>query len=403
MLTKEKLLAEYQSRVLPGPLNGVVVLGLCYYVAGPMALQNLVTQGALVIKIESYPLGDPSRHVFPKSVFNSLSYGQLSVAIDYKNEGDKQFLAQLFQLVDVIVDNRSIRAKKNDVLLQNQLQNPNKLYPQIYCSLNGFPDPEVHNEPALDASVQAATGLAHTNCSSPGNPLKVGIPLLDQVTGLLAAHYVVSNLYFLLRAPSLPEAAKKLIYLSVSMAGVSMWLQTGQVMYALEGDEFFRSGNQDRFAVPFSFYTTRNGLISIATVNEDQFRRFCNLVLRDVEFHERYSTVQIRLQKQFQFEQDLNEKLKCETKEYWHNQCKKFEIPASPVLTVSEAVKQDFMKKLLVSSNDERKMVTHGVEHSFFSTQKKPTPAPDLDGDRSTLYRLYFEENRSKLMRPSKL
>lgn len=399
LFTKEQLLAQYHSNVLPGPLNGVVIVGFCYYVAGPMALQNLVTQGALVIKVERGPLGDPSRYVFSESVFNSLSYGQLSVALDYTNTKDQQLLANLLQLADAIVDNRSIKAKKNDSILQHQLQDPNKLHPQIYCSINGFPDAEVYNEPALDASIQAATGLAHTNCSSPGNPLKVGVALLDQVAGLLAAHYVISNLFFLLKTPTLPDEVKKLIYISVSMAGVSIWLQTGQVINAIEGEEFFRSGNQDRFAVPFSFYTTQNGPISIATVNEDQFKRFCTQVLNDEAFHQHYPTIQIRLEKQEQFERDLNERLKFKTREYWHAQCKKYDIPASPVLTVSEAVQQDFAKKLFSSSTNGKKIITHGVEHSFFKTDKKPFPAPIVDQDRESLSSLSAGNNmlRSKL------
>lgn len=388
MLTKKELLTKYQSNILPGPLNGTVVVGLCYYVAGPMALQNLVTQGALVIKIEGKPIGDPSRYVFSKNMFNSLSHNQLSIVLDYKNSFDCDLLVKLFQLADVIVDNRSIRAKKNDAILQKHLQDPNKLQAQIYCSINGFPNPEINDAPALDASVQAATGLAYTNCASPDKPLKVGVPILDQAVGLLAANYVISNLYLLLKMPSLPEETKKLIYLSVSMAGASMWLQTGQIINVLEGEEFLRSGNKDRFAVPFSFYTTQNGLISIATVNDDQFKRFCINVLQDEEFHKKYLTIGIRLRDQNQFEDDLNEKLKNNPREYWYELCRKYDIPVSPVLTVSEAIQQRFAKGLIHSSTNGRPIITHGVENSFFKTPKMPAPAPSLDQDHATLSEL---------------
>ncbi len=66
---RRALLSRYQSEVLLGPLNGVIVLGFCYYVAGPIALQNLVGQGALVIKVERKPLGDPTRYVSPPCYF----------------------------------------------------------------------------------------------------------------------------------------------------------------------------------------------------------------------------------------------------------------------------------------------------------------------------------------------
>lgn len=376
MLTKEQLLKEYKNHILPGPLNGIVVIGFCYYLAGPIALQNLVSQGCLVIKVERKPLGDPSRNVFSSNYFNSLAYNQLSIALDYDNEKDREFIVALLNIADAIVDNRSVRAKETDKILLQHFSNESKAKPQIYCSINGYPKEKIYNYPALDASIQASTGLAYTNCSSPQKPLKIGIPVLDQVTGLLASQSIIANLYLLLRFPSLPQEAKKMIYISVSMAGASMWLQTGQIIRTIEGKgEFLRSGNQDQFAVPFSYYTTQNGLLSVATVNEEQFKRFCLQVLKNSDFHSQYPTVQIRLQKQEQFEYELNELLKSQTREYWYALCQKFDIPASPVLTISEAIQQNFFQEILHESNDGKKVITQGISHSLFG-KKKPAPAP---------------------------
>lgn len=396
MLTREILLEKYKSHILPGPLNGIIVVGFCYYVAGPMALQNLVSQGALVIKIEGKPIGDPSRYVFSKSLFNSMSHNQLSVVLDYKNSDDCSLLTRLLQLADIIVDNRSIKAKKHDLILQNHLNDSNKVHSQVYCSIDGFPKAEVNTDPALDASVQAITGLPYTNCFSPNKPLKIGIPVLDQVSGLLAAHYVTANLYLLLKFPDLPESAKKLIYISVSMAGVAMWLQTGQIIQTLEGKEFLRNGNQDQFAAPFSYYMTENGLISVATVNENQFKRFCMMVLQNESFHKKYPTIQIRLKDQDQFEADLNELLKSKPREYWVEQCKKYDIPAAAVLKVSEAIKQPFVQSLIGQSTNGRPIISHGVEHSFFVSQKKPVPAPFLNQDYTLLSKLHRETDSYK-------
>ncbi|MBA2656824.1 MAG: CoA transferase [Tatlockia sp.] len=403
MLTKAELLKEYKQNILPGPLNGLVVLGFCYYVAGPIALQSLVSQGALVIKVEKTPLGDPSRNVFSHSYFNSLTFNQLSVAIDYDDEKDKQLLASLISIADAIVDNRSVRAKKNDKILNNHFFNANKQRPQIYCSINGYPNEEVNNSPALDASIQAATGLAYTNCESIEKPLKIGVPVLDQVTGLLASNYVISNLYFLSRFPTLPESAKKMIYISVSMAGVSMWLQAGQVIRALEkGEEIFRTGNQDQFAVPFSYYTAKNGLMSVATVNEEQFKRFCLFVLEDCDFHTNYSTVQIRLEKQAQFEKDLNARLITRDREYWCGLCKKLDIPASPVLTVSQAIEQDFFKEIIHSTVDGKNIVTQGVSHSFFE-KSNPNSAPSLGQHHNNFIQPQVDNQNEGVFRRARL
>jgi CoA:oxalate CoA-transferase len=390
MLTKEQLLEEYENNVLLGPLNGIVILGFCYYVAGPIALQNLVNQGALVIKIEKTPIGDPSRHVFSSAYYNSISHGQISIAIDYDDEEDRQLLSALISIADAIIDNRSIRAKQNDKILQRHFCNPNKEHPKIYCSINGYPNEKLNTDPGLDASVQAATGLAYTNCASEENPLKTGVPILDQVTGLLAANHVISNLYYLQTSPFLPESAKEMIYISVSMAGVSMWLQAGQVIQVLEeGSEIFRKGNQDQFAVPFSYYTAKNGLLSVATVNEEQFKRFCLSVLEDGDFYSIYPTFELRLKNQDEFEKELNKRLLNNDREYWCQRCKEIGIPASPVLTISEAIQQEFFKDILHRSTDGQPIITQGTSHSMF-IKRHPEPAPKFNQQHASLTNLYL-------------
>jgi crotonobetainyl-CoA:carnitine CoA-transferase CaiB-like acyl-CoA transferase len=399
---KEKLLTKYNSHVQPGPLNGVVVVGFCYYLAGPIALQSLVRQGALVIKLEGKPAGDPSRKVFSPSIFNTLTHGQLSVAFDYKQKKDRQLLQKLLSVADVIVDNRSIDAQERDELLQNYLKS-DKTSPKIYCAIQGFPNAEKYRMPGLDASVQAMTGLPYSNCSSASEPLKVGIPVLDIVSGLLATNHIMANLYFL-KAKAVPISMQNVIRIAVSLAGTSMWLQSNQVIDALEGNEYFRKGNQDRFAAPFSYYTTKNGLISIATVNDNQFESFCLNILKDRNFHQKYSSVKKRIEDQDNFERELNALLKTKDKEYWLKECELHRIPASAVLTVSEAVQQDFFKELVTFSSDNslcRPIITAGVSNSmFFSKAHKHVPAPTMNQDHQSLSQvLEIEEDESQKIR----
>ncbi len=381
---RKTLLTRYQSTCLPGPLNGKIVLGFCYYVAGPIALQNLVQQGALVIKIERKPLGDPSRKFFSSDIFNTLSHGQLSVAIDYADRKDQTLMNALFEIADVIVDNRSIRAKENDRLLSRFLEKDNKISPTIYCSINGFPNASVNRMPGLDASAQACTGLAYTNCATPNNPLKVGVPLLDITTGLLATHYILANLFWLSQR-SLPASTKQVIRIAFSLAGTSVWLQANQFLDVMAGDEYLRVGNRDRYAAPFSYYTAKDGLISIATVNENQFHKFCIHILKNPGFHARYPTILTRIRDQAAFERDLNALLITQKKAYWLEKCKKHAIPAAPVLKVSQALEQKFVRKLITTTRDGGPIVTHGAEHSFFKELKKPRRAPTLGQDTETV------------------
>lgn len=377
-LNKKNLLDQYEPYLLPGPLNGKIVVGICYYVSGPVTLQSLASMGALVIKTEQKGRGDPGRKHFGEIIFNQLTYNQLSVAIDTQDALDQQFLHELFAIADVIVDNRSVMAKENDGVLNRYLESDSKMAPLIYCSIDGFPNTKTNRMPGLDASAQACTGLAYTNCFTPNDPLKVGIPILDITTGLLAANNVLANLYFLTQA-KLPPETKQVIRIAVSLAGTSVWLQANQFLQALQGKEHLRTGNQDQYAAPFSYYMASDGLISIATVNEDQFKKFCEKVLENSDFHARYPTIQKRVENQNSFEPELNAILRAQSSECWIKKCENHGIPAAYVLTVSQALEQDFIKGLITSTEDGKPIITHGAEHSLFKN-KLAKPAPKTIG-----------------------
>lgn len=391
-LRKEALLNACTSEVMPGPLNGVIVLGFCYYLAGPIALQRLVEAGALVIKVENRTHGgDPTRQVFTRKMFNAISYGQLGFGIDYGSAIDLAMLHILLQMVDVVIDNRSTTAKTRDIHLQRAFDRSNRSDPLVYCSISGYPNPKKYKSAGLDASIQAATGMAYTNCASPEKPMKVGYPVLDLVTGLLAANQIFSSLYYLKGRKNSDN-----VFLSVSLTGASVWLQVGQVLKALEGQEYFRSGNEDQFAAPFSYYTAKDGLVSIATVNEAQFQKFCSDVLQDMNFHQKYPTIKQRVTNQAEFERDLNRKLNVRDRVYWVEKCEVLGIPASPVLTVSEAVTQPFVKEeLLRSSVDGNPIVAAGLENSLFPSTKPPSPAPELDQHKDKLVSILLDRSMS--------
>jgi len=391
---KEKLASKYQSVLIKGPLNGVIVIGFCSYLSGPLTLQNLVQFGALVIKIERKPLGDPTRSFFSKSIFNSINYGQLSIAVDYKDKKDQKVIKRLLQLADIIIDNRSVPAKENDILLKEFLESKDRLQPAIYCSINGYPNEKINRLSGLDVTAQAATGMAYTNVYEKTIPLKVGFPVLDKVTALLASNYVLANLFFLSQLSS--SHSKQLVFISASLIGSSIWLQSEQVLQAKEGNEYFRKGNQDNLAAPFSFYFAKNGMISIATVNEEQFKKLCDHVLKDSFFHQRYPTIEIRLKKKTQFEDELNQKLRQHPKEYWTKLCNQYGIPSSPVLNVTEAIQQHFIKQLIKSSSDGIPIVTHGTTNSLFGFIP-PRTAPQIDQDRIILEKILEQNEKDNL------
>ena len=96
-------------------LDGLKVLDLTHYVAGPYATRLMAAQGAEVIKVERPGVGDPSRRIgpFPDNVpdaekgalFLYLNTSKKSVTLDLKNSASKTVMRRLLEWADVLVEN----------------------------------------------------------------------------------------------------------------------------------------------------------------------------------------------------------------------------------------------------------------------------------------------------------
>ena len=95
-------------------LEGLKVLDLTHYVAGPYATRLMAAQGAEVIKVERPGVGDPSRRIGPypdeipsrekSALFLYLNTGKKSVTLNLKNEASKPILHHLMEWADVLVE-----------------------------------------------------------------------------------------------------------------------------------------------------------------------------------------------------------------------------------------------------------------------------------------------------------
>src|ERR1700722_16162546 len=92
-----------------GPLKGIRALDFGVAAAGPFALAWMATLGADVIKIER-PTGDHIRHMPPlkhevSTTFLICSVGKRGVALDLKNEAQREQVLALIRSADVALDN----------------------------------------------------------------------------------------------------------------------------------------------------------------------------------------------------------------------------------------------------------------------------------------------------------
>ena len=100
---------------MPGLLEGVRVVDLTHYIAGPYFTKLLATLRADVIKVERPGIGDPSRSLgpFPDShadseasaAFLYLNCSKKSVTLDLKSPGGREALLHLVASAQVVVEN----------------------------------------------------------------------------------------------------------------------------------------------------------------------------------------------------------------------------------------------------------------------------------------------------------
>ena len=98
-----------------GMLEGLKILDLTHYVAGPYATRLMAAQGAEVIKVERPGVGDPSRRIGPfpddvphpekSALFLYLNTSKKSVTLNLKHAASKPILHSLLEWADVLVEN----------------------------------------------------------------------------------------------------------------------------------------------------------------------------------------------------------------------------------------------------------------------------------------------------------
>lgn len=188
------------ERRTDNPLQGVKVLELTQYIAGPFAGQQLVDFGADVIKVERPGLGDPFRtYMRGERIKNfgvnyrAYNKGKKSIALDLQKPEAQEILRRLATKVDVVLENFRPGVLDRLGIGYDALR---KLNPSlIFCSVSGFSDDGPYrNRPAFDTVGQALSGILYS-FADPEDPKLRGPTLVDQATALGASNAILAALY----------------------------------------------------------------------------------------------------------------------------------------------------------------------------------------------------------------
>jgi crotonobetainyl-CoA:carnitine CoA-transferase CaiB-like acyl-CoA transferase len=255
------------------PLSDITVLDLTVALAGPYATALLAGLGARVIKVEGPEHPDSSRGNAPYlgqhgpklmrdspddvsiSALNRLR-DKLSITLDLKHPRARRVLADLVRKSDVVVENFSAGTLAR---LGADYAFASSINPRIvYCSLSGFGKDSAGPPRAMDASIQALSGLMHVSGAPEDPPLRVGLPIADLTTPLFGVIGVLSALH-------MAQRTGRGQHVDVSMLGVVTSFVAGEAFDVLEGLGVpLRTGQTVPRLAPFGIYATRDGHISIS-------------------------------------------------------------------------------------------------------------------------------------------
>jgi len=331
------------------PLNGVRILAVEQYGAGPIGTQYLVDMGAEVIKIENpRDGGDISRSVGPfflddmpecsASIFyQGLNHNKKSIAIDLTQEGGQQILHRLVEKSDAIVGNLRGDVPEKLGLTYDHLKAFN---PKLVCghiSAYGRTGDRA-NWPGYDYMMQAEAGFFALTGEPDTPPTRFGLSIVDFMSGLALACATVAALLEARRTGRGRDVDVNLFDVALyNLNYIAHWqLNSGHNQQRLP-----RSAHAS--LTPCQLYTTKDGWIYVMCNKEKFWRILCEKIERsDLANDPRYETFAKRYDVRDELTAVLDDVFSKKMTGEWISV---FEgkVPVAPVYDVRQAMENPFV------------------------------------------------------------
>jgi crotonobetainyl-CoA:carnitine CoA-transferase CaiB-like acyl-CoA transferase len=366
-----------------GPLAGVRVIDLSRVLGGPYCTQILADYGADVIKVEP-PQGDETRGWGPpfndglSAYFSGANRNKRSIAIDAGKPEGRDIILRLLDGADVLVHNfKPGTLEKWGLGFETVLQ---ERFPRlILCHVTGFgADGPLGGFPGYDAVVQAMTGLMSINGHPDGGPMRMGTPIVDIGTGLVACNAILAAL-FERTCSGLGQAIEVPLYdsaISILHPQAANSLMSGKVPIS--------TGNGHPNIAPYDMYPTRTKPIYLAVGNNGQFAKLCEyLGLHDMACDPRFMDNASRLKHREALTLALKSRLAEMDAEKLEPELLSVGVPAGVVRNVNEALAHPHTKHrgMVVSLGSYRGT---GIPARLSRTPGNVSTAPPRFGENTT-------------------
>ena len=352
------------------PLEGMRVLDLSRFLAGPYCTMVLADLGADVVKVERVRGGDDTRmmgpHVSGESYpFAMANRNKRSIAVDMKDPAGIAIVRELAQRSDVVVENFRPGVAERLGIGHEALAALNPRL--IYCSISGYgqtgPD---RDRGGFDIIAQGLSGFMRMTGHPGMPPVKVGFAVSDISAGTTAAYSILAAYIQCERTGEgqMIDIALVDAGLAWTMWEASKWFGAGEVPQP--------TGSRHRLAAPYQAYRTADGYVTVGA-DFQLWERACRSVFERVDWltDPRFADPGARLENVDELEREIERITVTMPTAHWVARLDAAGIPGGAVLSYDEALATEQVAA--------RGVVTE-VEHPTIGRMKVLGPAPKFSG-----------------------
>lgn len=263
-------------------LKGIRVLELGRIVSAPWCGQTLADLGAEVIKVERPGRGDDLRgygpsfardaagNVTPESGHYLCSNrNKRSITVDVAKPEGQQIILDLLRDTDVFIENYKVGDLARYGLDYAALS---RAHPRlVYCSITGFGQTGPYaTRPGYDAAFQGMSGMMAVTGEPDGGPQRVGVFIIDMMTGLYASVAILAALRH-------RDAGGGGQYIDLALLDVGVAAMAARTIeWTLEQKIPERLGTKSPGSAPAQVFRCADGHLNIQAGAEADYRKLCD-------------------------------------------------------------------------------------------------------------------------------
>jgi crotonobetainyl-CoA:carnitine CoA-transferase CaiB-like acyl-CoA transferase len=312
--------------------------------AGPYLAMLLGDLGADVIKIEKPDGGDQTRAWGPPWVgegdarvsayFVSANRNKRSAAIDLKRPEGREAFDRLLAGADVLVENFLPSEWRKLGFRSSRFTRGHPRLVQCTVTSYGTAGPEA-DRPAYDVVLQAESGLMSLTGFEGGEPVRVGVAVVD----VLSALYGLSAVLAALRQRDARGRGSR-VEVSMVDAGTAFLSYAAQSWLA-DGRQPARLGSAHPNLAPYQAFRAADGWFVVGVASQELWRRFCAAIERpELTDDPRFHTSAERVKNRADLDSLLGEVFAARPVAHWDAVLRAHRVPAGPPATVGEAVEK---------------------------------------------------------------